>query len=100
MHANWQSPYPLDGLKLAPFAPVDGAVGETDAAAVARRSGKRDRFDYWLIFAVCLLVFVWVGLIERCNPLYWRSRREAARGSLWSLSKRSAHHCTKLALQG
>jgi len=100
MHSNWQSPYPFDGLKLAPLTPVEAVSGKIGAAPAERRKGNRDRFDYWLIFAVCFLVFFWVGLIERCNPFFWRSMRGSDNSSLWALSKHNAHHCTKLALLG
>jgi hypothetical protein len=100
MHVNWQSPFPLDGLRLAPLAPAEAAAREAQTVVPGGRAAAHDRFVYWLIFAVCLSVFAWVGLIERCNPLYWSARRTAARGSLWSHSKRSAHHCATLAFQG
>lgn len=102
MHANWQAPYPVDELKFTDFAPSGASVSanERNASDTLRRAGARDRFDYWLIFAVCLVVFVWVGVIERCNPLHWLARRGSRAETLWTQARRSAHHCTKLALQG
>lgn len=99
MQVNWQSPYATAGLVLD-----SGEAGIADATrkdvAASRRSSVRDRFDYRLIFAFSFLVLAWLGAIERCNPLYWISRQDARRPSLWEASIRGAHHCATIAFQG
>ena len=100
MQMNWQSPYPLQGATLASLA-TDDTAARTVLRSETPRSGGRDRFDYWLIFSICLPVFVWVALIERCIPQFWSVRTgEAAPRSLWALARQHAHRCAKLALQG
>ena len=93
MQANWQFPHSLESLTLPTVLPSE------PVAVAPRPAAGRDRFDYWLIFAICLPIFVWVGILARFNPLYWRAPRKV-RKSLWSVSKREAHHCATLALQG
>ena len=102
MQANWQSPYSLQGATLTSLS-----AGQTAKNASGRpepsttRHIGRDRFDYWLIFAICLPIFFWVALIERSVPQFWSaSAGAAARLSLWALAKQHAHRCAKLALQG
>jgi hypothetical protein len=101
MYVNWQFPHSLaEGLKCAPMSATEVAAREAEAVMPAPRPALRDRIDYWFIVSVCLPFFIWVGLIERCNPLYWSARRGNAEGSLWSISKRNAHHCATLAFLG
>ncbi len=100
MHANWQSPYPLADASAAVFAAQAPHIDRVMGKVPAVRKSRRDNFDYRLIFGVCLIVFFWAGLIERCNPLFWSSKPRMERGSIWSETREAAHRCTSLALQG
>jgi hypothetical protein len=100
MQVNWQSPFQAASppyWQLSESATLESR--KTPAIAEAGPT-TRDRIDYRLIFGACLLVLLWVGLIERCNPFYWRGRNCAHRSSLWSTAKRSAHHLATMAFQG
>jgi hypothetical protein len=96
MQANWQCPYPTAGFSLGSLADGESARKPMSSA----RKSRRDRFDYWLIFAVSLLVFACLGLVERCNPAFWLSRRDGEAASLWAQAKRGAHHLATMAFQG
>ena len=102
MQINWQSPYSLQGATLTSLS--SDAAAENAASRLEPTGGRhvgRDRFDYWLIFSICLPIFFWVALIERSVPQFWSaSAGAAARLSLWALAKQHAHRCAKLALQG
>lgn len=100
MQVNWQPPLSAFGLALG--SGDAGATGEIERkeAPATRRCSLRDRFDYRLIFAFSFLLLVWLGVIERCNPLYWISRQDARRSSLWDASIRGAHHCATVAFKG
>lgn len=101
MHANWQSPYAASGFSSGNLgvAHQSDLVPPRQLMGAQRRQG-RDRFGYWLIFAVSLLLFTWLGLIERCNPLFWTAGRRGKARSLWASSREGAHHCATIAFQG
>ncbi len=96
MHANWQCPYPNAGIALGSLASDRVAP---KAASSARKS-RRDRFDYWLIFAVSLVVFIWLGLVERFSPTFWLARHNHGAPSFWAQAKNGAHHYATMAFQG
>lgn len=96
MHANWQCPYPNASLALGSLA-SDGAGQKPTSSA---RKSRRDRFDYWLIFAVSLVVFTWLGLVERCSPTFWLSHQDHHAASFWAQAKKGAHHYATMAFQG
>ncbi len=100
MQMNVQMAVPTSPLSMS-------ADGSTDASRPrkvmsARRRSLRDRFDYRLIFGASLLVVLWIGLLERCNPMFWRSSRATAAKShsLWAASKEAAHHYATISFQG
>ncbi|MBS0240567.1 MAG: hypothetical protein JSS20_00225 [Proteobacteria bacterium] len=95
MQANWQSPSASLGLSVCQLANAD-AISRGSAPA---RKPNRDRFDYWLIFAVTFSVFLWLGLIQRINPMFWLSGRKTT-GSFWKQVTRGAHHYATMAFQG
>lgn len=96
MHANWHCSYPTAGFSVENLAGNEVARQETPSI----RKSRRDRFDYRLIFAVSLLLFVCLGIMERCNPAFWLSRRASEAASLWAQAKRDAHHLATMAFQG
>lgn len=100
MQIDLRATYPAARLSLGNL-PVDAAESRRASRSdtPARRS-ERDRFDYWLIFGVSLIVIVWISLLERCNPMFWRSRTAGPERSLWAASKKSAHHFATIAFQG
>lgn len=96
MYANWQCPYPNAGLSLGSLASDESARKPT----AATRKSRRDRFDYWLIFSVSLVVFAWLGLVERCSPTFWLARHTQREASFWAQAKKGAHHFATMAFQG
>ncbi len=100
MQVDLQAAYPAARLSLSNLQadePVSQRLRRNEAPA---KRSERDRFDYWLIFGVSLIVVLWIGLLERCNPLFWRSRAVVPGRSLWAASKKSAHHFATIAFQG
>jgi membrane protein required for beta-lactamase induction len=79
---------------------VEGASTQApqprEQASVRRR---RDRRDYWVIFAVCLVFFLVAASIARVLRAIRITRFDASR-SIWAEAKEEATLCTAAAFQG
>ncbi len=97
MQMNWRHPFPGGGFSTASFSELGNEPFAGAPRAAPRQRTRRDRFDYRLIYAVCLTVFFCAALIERCNP--FGNASSQARKPFWQSTNEAAHRCASLAMQ-
>lgn len=99
MQSHLQIPYPASELVHTHFADQDTKPARhARSKGVNGRQSRRDRFDYRLIFSVCLVISLGAVILERCNP-FGKGMARGERKSIWQQSKEAAHLCTSIAMQ-